>query len=96
MTTRILTLSSLALLSFALAGRADDAMTGFVDTPGGIQIIVDLRRGLDLLVARPEVDSSRLAYGGHSLGATRTTLLTRRRVKTAAWLSAVLGPAPVR
>jgi pimeloyl-ACP methyl ester carboxylesterase len=35
-----------------------------------IQTIVDLRRGLDLLASRPEVDSSRLAYVGHSLGAT--------------------------
>jgi dienelactone hydrolase len=35
-----------------------------------IQTIVDLRRGLDLLVSRPEVDPKRLAYVGHSLGAT--------------------------
>lgn len=35
-----------------------------------IQTITDLRRGLDLLVSRPEVDPARLAYVGHSLGAT--------------------------
>jgi pimeloyl-ACP methyl ester carboxylesterase len=35
-----------------------------------IQTIQDLRRGFDLLVARPEVDPRRLAYVGHSLGAT--------------------------
>ncbi|HEX6904783.1 MAG TPA: acetylxylan esterase [Thermoanaerobaculia bacterium] len=35
-----------------------------------IQTIVDLRRGLDLLAARPEVDPTRLVYVGHSLGAT--------------------------
>jgi pimeloyl-ACP methyl ester carboxylesterase len=35
-----------------------------------VQTIVDLRRGLDLLAGRPEVDASRLAYVGHSLGAT--------------------------
>ncbi|HEX7182763.1 MAG TPA: alpha/beta fold hydrolase [Thermoanaerobaculia bacterium] len=35
-----------------------------------IQGVVDLRRGLDLLAARPEVDASRMAYIGHSLGAT--------------------------
>jgi pimeloyl-ACP methyl ester carboxylesterase len=35
-----------------------------------IQTIVDLRRGFDLLVSRPEVDPGRLAYVGHSLGAT--------------------------
>lgn len=35
-----------------------------------IQTIVDLRRGFDLLTSRPEVDTKRLAYVGHSLGAT--------------------------
>jgi pimeloyl-ACP methyl ester carboxylesterase len=35
-----------------------------------IQTIVDLRRGFDLLDSRPEVDPRRLAYVGHSLGAT--------------------------
>jgi pimeloyl-ACP methyl ester carboxylesterase len=35
-----------------------------------IQTIVDLRRGFDLLASRPEVDPRRLAYVGHSLGAT--------------------------
>ncbi|HEY4592746.1 MAG TPA: prolyl oligopeptidase family serine peptidase, partial [Thermoanaerobaculia bacterium] len=35
-----------------------------------IQTVQDLRRGFDFLVSRPEVDPSRLAYVGHSLGAT--------------------------
>ncbi len=35
-----------------------------------IQAIVDLRRGFDLLMSRPEVDSRHIAYVGHSLGAT--------------------------
>ncbi|HEV7509688.1 MAG TPA: alpha/beta fold hydrolase [Thermoanaerobaculia bacterium] len=35
-----------------------------------VQTIVDVRRGFDLLAARPEVDPKRLAYVGHSLGAT--------------------------
>jgi dienelactone hydrolase len=35
-----------------------------------VQLVVDLRRGLDLLVARPDVDAARLGYVGHSLGAT--------------------------
>ena len=35
-----------------------------------VQGIVDVRRGFDLLVARPEVDPKRLAYVGHSYGAT--------------------------
>lgn len=35
-----------------------------------VQGIVDVRRGFDLLVSRPEVDPQRLAYVGHSYGAT--------------------------
>jgi len=35
-----------------------------------IQAVVDIRRGFDLLVSRPEVDPKHLAYVGHSLGAT--------------------------
>lgn len=35
-----------------------------------VQMLMDLRRGVDLLASRPEVDARRLAYVGHSLGAT--------------------------
>jgi dienelactone hydrolase len=35
-----------------------------------LQTIVDLRRALDLLAARPDVDAARLAYVAYSLGAT--------------------------
>jgi dienelactone hydrolase len=35
-----------------------------------VQQIVDMRRGADLLLARPEVDAKRLAYVGHSYNAT--------------------------
>ena len=35
-----------------------------------IQQIVDMRRGADLLLARPDVDAKRLAYVGHSYNAT--------------------------
>lgn len=35
-----------------------------------VQLVVDLRRGVDVLLARPDVDPKRLAYVGHSLGAT--------------------------
>lgn len=37
---------------------------------GYIQMVVDLRRAVDLLVARKDVDSRRIGYVGHSLGAT--------------------------
>ena len=35
-----------------------------------IQMVVDLRRAVDVLVARQDVDPSRIGYVGHSLGAT--------------------------
>lgn len=44
-------------------------------TPDGarayvIQCVTDLRRGVDLLVSRKEIDASRIGYVGHSLGAS--------------------------
>jgi len=35
-----------------------------------IQAVVDIRRGFDLLISRPEVEPKHMAYVGHSLGAT--------------------------
>ncbi len=35
-----------------------------------IQLVVDLRRAVDLLAARDDVDPQRIGYVGHSLGAT--------------------------
>ena len=40
-----------------------------------IQLIVDLRRGIDLLLSRPEVDPERLAYVGVSYGGAMGGLL---------------------
>jgi uncharacterized protein len=40
-----------------------------------IQLIVDLRRAVDLLIARPDVDKARLAYVGGSYGAGMGGLL---------------------
>jgi uncharacterized protein len=40
-----------------------------------IQIIIDLRRGVDLLISRPEVDPQRLAYVGISYGGAMGGLL---------------------
>jgi dienelactone hydrolase len=39
------------------------------ETPELIQAIVDMRRGVDLLVARSDVDPARLAFVGHSYNA---------------------------
>ncbi|WP_419394112.1 alpha/beta hydrolase [Cytobacillus praedii] len=43
---------------------------GVVNIQGYIQTVVDLRRGIDLLSSFEYVDSDRLVYVGHSLGAT--------------------------
>jgi dienelactone hydrolase len=41
-----------------------------------VQAVVDLRRGIDLLVSRPDVDGKRLAYVGHSFGAQWGAILS--------------------
>jgi cephalosporin-C deacetylase-like acetyl esterase len=50
-----------------------------------VQAVVDLRRGIDLLTGRPDVDASRLAYVGHSYGAQWGAILAAvdRRMKAA-------------
>jgi len=35
-----------------------------------IQLVVDARRAVDVLLSRPDIDKARLGYVGHSLGAT--------------------------
>ena len=35
-----------------------------------IQLVIDVRRGIDVLLSQPDVDSARIGYVGHSLGAT--------------------------
>jgi dienelactone hydrolase len=53
-----------------------------------IQLIVDLRRGVDLLASRPDVDQKRIAYVGRSYGAAMGSLLAgvEHRVKAYALL----------
>ena len=46
-----------------------------VDRLEQIQLMVDLRRGVDLLIARDDVDPERLAYIGYSYGAAMGGLL---------------------
>ncbi len=48
-----------------------------------IQLIIDMRRGIDLLQDRPDVDQARIGYVGHSLGATKGGILAAvdKRVK---------------
>jgi len=56
-----------------------------------IQAVFDLRRGIDLLLARPDVDPKRLAYVGHSYGAQWGSILSAvdKRMKTAVLMAGV-------
>lgn len=49
-----------------------------------LQLVIDLRRALDLMVARPDVDQNRIGYVGHSYGAFFGAMLTAvdKRIKT--------------
>lgn len=59
-----------------------------------IQAVVDLRRGLDLLLARSNVDAKRIGYVGHSYGAQWGAILSAvdKRMKTAV----LMGGTPDR
>lgn len=45
------------------------------DSADQVQLIVDLRRGLDYLASRPDVDPARLGYFGNSYGGAQGALL---------------------
>jgi beta-lactamase class A len=56
-----------------------------------IQAVLDLRRGIDLLLAHPDVDPKRLAYVGHSYGAQWGSILSAvdKRIKTSVLMAGV-------
>jgi cephalosporin-C deacetylase-like acetyl esterase len=57
---------------------APQARPGFKPSPNPVLIaqqVIDLRRGIDLLRARPDVDSKRIAYVGHSWDAGTGAIL---------------------
>jgi cephalosporin-C deacetylase-like acetyl esterase len=56
-----------------------------------IQLMTDLRRGIDLLQARSDVDPRRIGYVGHSLGATQggTLVGIDKRLKVAVFMGGV-------
>jgi cephalosporin-C deacetylase-like acetyl esterase len=62
-----------------------------------IQAVVDLRRGLDLLLSRPDVDPDRLVYIGHSFGAQWGAILTAvdRRMKATVLIGGVPDAAAI-
>lgn len=62
-----------------------------------IQAVVDLRRGIDFLLARPDVDPKRLAYVGHSYGAQWGSILSAvdKRMKTSVLMAGVAEIADI-
>jgi acetyl esterase/lipase len=62
-----------------------------------IQSVVDLRRGIDLLQARSDVDPNRIAYVGHSSGAHWGAILSAidRRLKTVVLMAGVPNEATI-
>lgn len=58
-----------------------------------IHAVVDIRRGLDLLVNEPYVDPGRIAYVGHSIGAQLGGILSAvdRRIKTVVLIGGTPG-----
>jgi predicted small lipoprotein YifL len=67
------------LIDSPFARRADDPESTIIfgeqDRRDQIQLIVDLRRGIDLLLSRPDVDPKRLTYIGYSYGGLMGGLL---------------------
>ena len=65
-------------------GEGDDFAPPEKERAGYIQLVTDIRRGVDLLQSRPEVDGKRIAYVGHSYGATWAGVLAvvEKRIKT--------------
>jgi dienelactone hydrolase len=62
-----------------------------------IQSVVDLRRGIDVLLARADVDPNRIAYVGHSSGAHWGAILSAvdRRLKTVVLMAGVPSEATI-
>ncbi|MCP4661331.1 MAG: alpha/beta fold hydrolase [bacterium] len=58
-----------------------------------IQTVVDLRRAVELLRSRPEVDPERIAYVGHSLGATFGGVLAGLEARLAGYVLMAGYPA---
>jgi dienelactone hydrolase len=62
-----------------------------------IQSVIDLRRGIDLLRARSDVDANRIAYVGHSSGARWGAILSAvdKRLKTVVLMAGVPTEATI-
>lgn len=78
---------------FARRMRADSAAQPFTfteqDRDEQVQLILDLRRGVDLLASRSDVDADRIAYVGFSHGAAMGGLLAGVEGRIGAYVLAV-------
>lgn len=90
----------------SLLPDAPFARPGYVESKGPFdpqdiekffQQIMDLRRGVDLLLARKDVDPKRIAYVGHSYNANAGGVLTgvEKRIKTFVLMAGSLADAEV-
>jgi hypothetical protein len=68
-----------------------------IDRDIQIQAVIDLRRGIDILLARPDVDHKRLAYVGHSYGAQWGSILSvvDQRMKVSVLMAGVAEIADI-
>ncbi len=68
-----------------------------LDREAYTQAVVDLRRGIDLLLTREDADAKRLAYVGHSYGAQWGAILSAvdKRIKAAVLIAGVPELAPI-
>jgi len=91
-------------LSDAVLMAHDGAVSLLIDPTGGtqsaeaardamVQTVVDIRRGVDILAARPDVDPHRIAFVGHSYGAMMGAVAAAvdKRFKAAVFEVGLLG-----
>ena len=77
---------------------APQARPNFKPTPNPVlvtQQVIDLRRGMDLLLSRPDVDTTRIAYVGHSWDAGNGAILDAVDKRFAAFVF-MSGPQSTR
>lgn len=79
---------------FARPGPDTPARGGPGDRDINVQTVVDLRRGVDLLVSRPDIDPTRLAFVGHSFGATIGGILAGVERRIGSFVLSAGRPAP--
>jgi cephalosporin-C deacetylase-like acetyl esterase len=77
--------------------RSWDPSAGDHDRGIHIQAVIDIRRGIDLLIARPDVDAKRIGYVGHGYGANWGAVLMsiEPRLRAFALIAGIVSLADV-